>query len=445
MQQIWNLISKVVDFVKTDIWRISIKDLPRVKSFFIQQLRTIILAIRGFDEDKCLLRASSLTFYSLLSIVPVVAMAFGIAKGFGFERHLKKQLFEKLPGQEEILIQVVDFSEKLLENTKGGMIAGIGIVILLWSVIKLLGHIEGAFNEIWEIKKSRTPVRKFSDYIAIMLISPIFLVVSGSVTIFIKTQIMHITESISLLGTFSPLIMMGLKLVPYCLIGVLLTIVYMVMPNTKVRLRSGFIAGMMAGATYEVVQLVYINFQVGIAKYNAVYGSFAALPLFLIWLQLSWLIVLFGAEISFAIQNVETYEFEQECQGISHAFKKLLSLQIAQSLIKEFSKGEKPLTASQISNHLGIPIRLTRLILYELIDSGIVSDTSGDELKEPAYQPARDINLLSIKYVVDALEHRGTDSIPVKQSRELKTLSESLRSLGDTIKKSPANLLLKDI
>ena len=163
------------------------------------------------------------------------------------------------------------------------------------------------------------------------------------------------------------------------------------------------------------------------------------------WLQLSWLIMLFGAEISFAIQNVETYEFEQDCQRISTAFKKLLSLHIAQSLIKGFSKGEKPSTAAEISNQLEIPIRLVRQILYDLMDSGIISDTSSDESKEPAYQPALDINLLSIKYVLDALEHNGTDNIPVAQSRELKALSNALKVLGDTIEGSSANKLLKDV
>ncbi len=445
MIDIWTVLSKMVDFMKTDVWRISLKDLPRKKSFFVKQLRTVLLAIRGFDEDKCLLRASSLTFYSLLSIVPVVAMAFGIAKGFGFEKLLEKQLLEKIPGQEEILIQVVDFAQKLLENTKGGMIAGIGVVILLWSVLKLLGHIESSFNEIWDIRQSRTPARKFSDYLSIMLISPIFMVVSSSVTVFITTQITHVAERTSLLWMFSPFIMWALKMLPYCLVGFLLTIVYMLMPNTKVNLKSGFVAGMIAGVTYVVLQWGYINFQVGIAKYNAIYGSFAALPLFLIWLQLSWLIVLFGAEISFAVQNVDTYEFEQDCLGISPAFKKLMSLQIAYLSVRAFSKGENPLTASRISNMLEIPIRLVRQILYELVESGIISHTSGDESKEPAYQPALDIHMLSLKYIIEALEQRGTDNIPVVQSRELTALSDALKVFGDTVERSPANRLLKDI
>ena len=195
-----SLFSKGGDFFKIDIWRIRSKNLPMRKYFIIKQLRVILLAIRGFDEDKCLLRASSLTFYSLLSIVPVAAMAFGIAKGFGFEKVLEKQLFENFPAQQEIVTEVISFATSLLENTKGGMIAGVGLVLLLWSVIKVLTHIESSFNEIWKINEARTFLRKFSDYFSIMLISPIIMLLSGSVTVFITTQITVITEKIALLG-----------------------------------------------------------------------------------------------------------------------------------------------------------------------------------------------------------------------------------------------------
>jgi len=445
IKNIWNVLSRITEFITVDIWRIRLKDLPRKKSFLIKQLRTVLLAIRGFDEDKCQLRASSLTFYSLLSIVPVVAMAFGIAKGFGFERYLEEQLFEKLPGQEKILLQILEFSRRLLDNTKEGVILGVGIAILIWTVIKLLSHIESAFNDIWEIQKSRTAARKFTDYLSIMLISPFFVVISSSVTIFITTQIMHITERISLLGAFSPLILLALKLLPYCLIGVFFTIVYILMPNTKVSIRSGLIGGLIAGTTYVLLQWGYINFQVGIAKYNAIYGSFAALPLFLIWMQLSWLIVLFGAEISFAIQNVDTYEFEHDCLGISPGFKKLLSLQVSHQIIMAFSEGKNPLTAPQISNNLGIPIRLLHQILYELVDSRIISDTSNDESEDPAYLPARDINQLTVRYVIDALDQKGSDNIPVVQTRELEILSDTLKEFGNVVDNSPANKLLKDV
>ena len=437
--------SKMINFIKTDIWRIRIKSLPRKKSFFIKQLRILLLATRGFGQDKCPLQASALTFYSILSIVPVVAMAFGIAKGFGFQKLLEKLLFEKFPGQEEVMIQVVDFARSLLENTKGGMIAGIGIVFLFWTVIKLLSNIERSFNDIWEIKKPRTYGRKFGDYLSIILISPILVILSSSATVFITTQITLITEKVALLGMFSPVIFVMLKLIPYCLVWILFTFIYVLMPNTKVNFSSGFIAGVIAGTIFQVAQWAYIIFQVGVAKYNAIYGSFAALPLFLIWMQLSWLIVLFGAEISFAYQYTDTYEFEPDLRQISPAFKKLISLQIAHLVISTFSKGEMPLTASKISRVLEIPIRLVQQILDELVESGIFSNTEIKENKELSYQPARDINVITIKSIIEALEQRGVDNIPVAQTAELKSLSEVLQTFSYELERSPANRLLKDI
>jgi membrane protein len=439
------ILSRIINFIKTDIWRIRLKDHPRKKMFFIKQLRVVLLAFRGFYEDKCSLRASALTFYSLLSIVPVVALAFGIAKGFGADKSLEKQLLEKFHGQEEVLIQVTGFARSLLEETKGGMIAGIGVAILFFIVIKLLSNIEHSFNDIWGIKEPRSAARKITDYISIMLICPILIIMSSGITVFIVTQITLITEQFALLGFFSPLIFFSLKLIPYCILCGVFTFIYIFMPNTKVYLKSGLIAGVIAGTAYQAVQWGYIHSQIGVAHYNAIYGSFAALPLFLIWLQISWLIVLFGAEISFAIQNIDTYEFEPDCSRVSSSFKKLLSLQTAHLLIKNFSNGHKPLTATQISHTLEIPIRLIHQILYELAECGVAAETRTKEYKEFAYQPARTIDVLTIKYVIDALEQRGADNIPVAQTKELKTLSETLQTFNDTIEKSSANRLLKDL
>jgi len=319
MPDIRAIKSKFIAFFKTDIWRIRLRDLPRRKAFAIKQLRILFLTLHGFSYDKCPLRASALTFYSLLSIVPVAALAFGIAKGFGFAKRLETLLYEKLPGQEDVLTQVIAFANSLLENTKGGVIAGIGIAVLFWSLIKVLSHIESSFNAIWEIKKHRSIGRKISDYLSIALICPILVIMSSSVTVFITTQIKHITEKVALLGMFSPIIFFFLKLLPYGLIWILFTTIYIFMPNTRVNFSSGIIAGVFAGTLYQIVQWAYINFQVLVAKYNAIYGSFAALPLFLIWLQISWLIVLFGAEISFSYQNVHTHEFDPMARKITPA------------------------------------------------------------------------------------------------------------------------------
>jgi membrane protein len=444
-QDIRDLISKFFNFIKVDIWRIRLADLPFGKSFLIKQLRMIILAFRGYDEDRCLLRASSLTFYTLLSIVPVVAMFFGVAKGFGFERRLQEELFNRFPGQEEVLNQVISFSNSLLEQTQGGLIAGIGMLVLFWSVLKVLGHIEMALNDIWGIKESRSWGRKFSDYLSIMLISPILVLMSGSATVFIKTQVTQITQKVELLGVISPLIFFLLKFTPYVLIWALFTILYIIMPNTKVNFKAGLLGGVVAGTLYQIAQWAYISFQIGAAKYNAIYGSFAALPLFLMWLQISWWIVLFGAELSFANQNVHTYEYEPDCLKVSTGFKKLVALQIAHLLIKKFENGDRPLTDSQISAQLEMPIRLVHNILFELVESDLVSEIKTQADKEFAYQPARDINNLTIQYVLEALDQKGTDDIPVAKTEDYQALSDALQNFSEAMEKSSANKLLKDL
>jgi membrane protein len=445
MENIKVLLSKLIDFAKTEIWRIRLGDLPRSKGFLIKQLRILLLVLRGFDEDKCRLRASALTFYSLLSVIPVAAMAFGIAKGFGFARLLEKEILDKFSGQEEVVARIIDYAHTLLENTKGGVLAGIGVAILFWSVLKVLSHIESSFNEIWGIKENRSIGRKFTDYLSIMLVCPLLVIISSSATVFITTQVTAITQKVALLGTLSPLIFFILRILPYCLIWILFTFMYTFMPNTKVSFTSGLVGGIIAGTLFEVAQWAYISFQVGVARYNAIYGSFAVLPLFVLWLQLSWMIILFGAEICFAHQNVETYEFEPDGSRISPRFKKLLSLQISHLLVKNFSKGIKPVTARQISQTLEIPIRLVNEILHELVESRVFSDTLTGEYRELAYQPARDINGLTIQFVIEAMEEHGVDTIPVAQTEELKLLSDALSAFENTIQKSPKNRLLKDI
>ncbi|UCG35440.1 MAG: YihY family inner membrane protein [Candidatus Omnitrophota bacterium] len=440
-----NTSQKIVKFLTTDIWRIRLQTLSGIKSFLIKYLRMVLLALRGFAEDKCQLQASALTFYSLLSIVPVLAMAFGVAKGFGFENMLEKQLIDKMPGQEEVITQVIGFARTMLENTRGGLIAGIGIALLFWTVIKVLGTIENSFNDIWGVKKARSIARKFSDYLAIMVICPLLFIMASSVTVAISSQVTRIVQTISVLGPVSHLIMGALNFLPYVVIWIVFTFVYKIMPNTKVNFSSAAIAGIIAGTIYQFVQWVYITFQIGVSKFNAIYGSFAALPMFLIWLQLSWRIVLLGAEISFSHQNVETYEFEPDCLNISYSFKKLLTLRLMHLLVKDFSQAEMPPSDRQIAQILDMPIRLVRQILFELVNAGLVSELKLGGEKGVAYQPSHDTSLITIKHVIDALEQKGEDVIPIKSSPELDRIAQSLRYFSETIEKAPSNILLKEI
>ena len=309
----------------------------------------------------------------------------------------------------------------------------------------MLGNIENAFNGIWGVKKERSFSRKLSDYLSIMLICPFLLVVSSSATVVIASQVRLIVEKIALLGVLSPVIFALLRALPYCILWALFTFVYIFMPNTKVNFKSGLIGGIVAGTVYQIVQWAYITFQIGVTKYGAIYGSFAALPLFLVWLRLSWVIVLFGAEISFADQNVETYEFEPDCLKVSHAYKRLLGLWITQMCVKNFHEGKEPLSGASLSHELEVPIRLARDILFELTEAGILSEIKADDNKVLAYQPGRDINSLTIQNVLDTLDRRGINTLPVVEARELKKIADSLREFKNTLEKSPANAALKDI
>jgi membrane protein len=217
------------------------------------------------------------------------------------------------------------------------------------------------------------------------------------------------------------------------------------MPNTKVTIKAGLLAGIVAGTIFQVAQWAYISFQVGTARYNAIYGSFAALPLFLMWVQISWWVVLFGAELSFANQNVDTYEYEPDSNKVSSAFKMVLTLQIAHLLIKNFAGGQRPWTDSEISHHLRMPIRLVHSILYDLVKSKIIAETRTREDRKFGFQPARDINTLTIKFIVDAIDQTGANNIPVARTEEFEALSEALEKFREEMEASPSNRLLKDI
>jgi membrane protein len=370
---------------------------------------------------------------------------FGIAKGFGLQERVAAQILEKMKGQEEVANKVIAFSNSLLDKTSGGVIAGVGVIFLFWTIISLLSNIENSFNDIWGVVKPRTFGRKFSDYLVTMLVCPILLGVAGGATVFLSGQVQTLTEKFPMLKEFGPVFWVVMKLLPYLTNWISFTFIFIFMPNTKVRFLSGLIAGIVAGTLFQLVQWGYVNFQVQITTRYAIYGSFAALPLFLLWLQISWFIVLFGAEVSFAHQNVETYEFEPDCLSASRSFKILLSLFITQRLVHRFCEGEKPSEASGLSHELEIPVRLVRQLLYDLSEAGILSEVKKGEDKELAYQPATDVDKMTVKFIIDRLERRGTSSIPVLRSAEMDKLSDCLRQFDATIEKSPANVLLKNL
>lgn len=442
-------IKLFLKFVNHDIWRLRPSEIPKNKFFLIRQLRTIVLTIRGFFDDDCMLRASALTFFTLMSIVPVAALIFGIAKGFGYEQVLEHQLVDKFEGHEAILSKVMEFARNLLANTaheQGGWIAGFGITLLLWTVIKLLGNIESAFNGIWGIKKSRTFGRKMGDYLVFTGIAPLFLIIAGSITVVIQSFLAQFTET-SYSEYIGPFIFLILKLIPYLIIWFVFTFLYMFMPNTKVSFKAGIAAGITAGTIFQLVQGLYIAAQFGVAKYGAIYGSFAALPLFLIWLEMSWMIVLFGAELAYANQNVGTYDFEPDSKKASLALQRLVALYIVAGVCKRFDAGESPLTVEDISKNMEIPPSLTRRVLNDLEDCGILTRVEAyiNDEELSAFHPTLNLEKLTVQYIYDKLDSFGANDIPIKESDELKNIKENLKKLHCSIEKSKGNIILRDV
>ncbi len=417
---------------------------PR-RMFLVKQLRIFSLAVKGFTEDRVQIRASALTYYTMLSIVPIVAMAFAIAKGFGFEARLESIIKDSFSSQQEVASWILNFSAKYLENIKGGIIAGIGIVVLFWSIMRLLSNIELSFNDIWQIKKSRGMSRKMSDYISLVVIAPVLIIVSFGISLFLQEQENLSSTAFPLLEYVGPILSGILKILPFVFIWLVFMLLYIIMPNTKVKISSAIIGGIIAGTLFQVLNSTYINFQSQLTSYGAVYGSFAALPLFLIWLQLSWLIVLFGAEISFANQNVGHYEAESETLNVSNHMKRSVSLLIVHLIATSFKNGLPAMTAEEIADKLDLPVRLVRDILYELMEVGIASETVTQNVKENAYQPACDIKRLTTKYVSELLDKRGQDTIPTDNTKELGVMVKLIDDFNEAFENSPFNKLLVDI
>jgi membrane protein len=437
------LLTRIRKYINHEIWCVNLEEYSPIKSRLIRYLRIFLLAYRGFIEDRVNLRASALTYYTLMSIVPVLAMGFGIAKGFGMDKYLEGQLMESFEGQEEVFAQLIEFSNSLLQRTGGGIIAGIGVAVLFYSVLMVFSHIEYSFNDIWHIKESRSFTRKFSDYLSMMLVTPILIIASSGINVFISTQVTQLSDRMELINYLGPYLMFLLEFSPYLITWILFTLVYIVMPNTKVNIKSGIFAGIIAGTAFIVTQWIYIDFQVGVSRYNAIYGSFAALPLFLLWLQFSWLLVLFGAEISFSYQNQYLYEFETESESISHWSRKTISILIINRIIKQFIDGEFALTAQQLSKELKIPIRLVRSLVQDLSDCNILSKTYTNDPKTPAFQPATYIDKLTISYVIEKLEQHGS-SINIANP-QIEKIAEIHRSFLERAAQSPHNIAIKDL
>lgn len=419
--------------------------MPFYQHYAINLLKVIILAFRGFQRDECAVRSSALTYFSLLSLVPIIAVAFAIAKGFGLEQVLETEIKTKLASQQEVMNYVLTFSKQMLESTKGGLLAVISIGFLLYTVLKLFNHIENAVNTIWNIAKSRSFIRKFTDYLTIILIAPILIVLSGTSNVYIQTFLKAFSNSSGLYDIISPFVLFFIKLFPYLVIWLLFTLMYMIMPNKKIKVSHCIIAGLIAGTAYQLIQFYYINLQIGFSRYNTIYGSFAALPLFLIWVQLSWLVFLFGAEISSALDNIRLFGYMKDYNFLSLSKKRLLSILVLKKLVNRFGNGQKAPGIQELSNETKLPVLYIIHLTNELLKARLIVKVMDKNDTETAFQPAMDIYKITVSNVIERLDNIGYNKLLINEDEDYRKIKELTTGYYALLEKEYSGQLLKDL
>lgn len=398
-----NLISRCTDFFENGLWSKDDNELGNWSRKALRILKIVVMTIKEFIEQKATVRASALTYYTLLSLVPVLALAFAIAKGFGLESLLTSIIRNNL-NSTELADYVLSFATSALENTKGGIIAGVGVIMLLYSVFKLLNNIEAAFNVMWCVRSSRSMLRKVTDYVCIMIFTPILIITAISTNIVFRTSLKSYFN-----GDLSTVqdILIGFS--PYLMMWIFFTLLYLVMPNAKVKIGPAIISGIITGTAFQIVQWVYITFQVGANSAGAIYGSFAFLPLLLAWLQLTWTIVLAGCKIAFSIQNVSKYSMEHGVRIVSANLRRTYSLVIMYNTVRDF-EAQKRTPGISMANQMEISQPLFFHLVERLKEAGLLAELKTDNDKEErTFIPAMDTAQITPRLICQRLNALGDD------------------------------------
>lgn len=437
-------VQRFIRFVTNDMWYITEGEVFGLRRMGINALKSFYMAIKGFIADDLTGKASALTYSTVLSIVPLLAVLLGIAKGFGVQDIVYQALLDYFPSNREQLTHTFTFVDNYLGQVRSGVFLGFGLILLFYTVFNLLSTIERAFNDIWETPKSRSLKTKITSYFAMLFLLPIIITLSSGLTLAMSTIKNTFIKDYLLLA---PMAEMLLRLAPFVLIVLTFVAMFMGMPNVKVRFLPALLAGLLAGVAFQTFQVMYINGMVWISKYNAIYGSFAAFPLLLLWMQLTWIIVLFCTKLCYAIQNVDKFSFEKERTTVSRRYSDFLTLLVAGHIVQRFIDPlqQRPHTAESISNLCRIPIRLTSVIIRQLLDLGIIVEvTYSDDPKMGYYYPAIDPEKLSVGMLIKGLDGVGSENFKVDRSRfaEEWHLTMAMRSGFET---PSAEVLLKNL
>ena len=404
----------------------------------VRPLKLIIYTLEGLLAHGTMDMGAALTFYTVISIVPVLALVFAVVKGFGLVDSLIDNLYSLLPQMPEVVDYIVDFANKALARTQGGVVATVSLLTLFWAVIRVFESIEANFNKIWEVKSTRNLVRKYSDYITVVIIAPLLWIVATSISSYAR-QALGVDSSLWL--------QLGSKAASLVVVWLMFAFVYLVLPNTKVRLRSAVLAGIMAGSCFFAFQAIYVYLMRWMTSYSAIYGSFAALPLFLFWMQNSWSILLLGCELSFAIQNEKRFDEERQLPAMSPSDNRKLMVAITAFVARAFSRGEGAVPVVAIREGLALPTRITSKLVLRLVAAGVLNEVRCEaEAYDVAYAPARDVSTLRVCDVLMAIDSCADgsreDLCGAKMARRAESAVNAIKQYATT---SEDNRLILDI
>ena len=434
-------LNQIKTFLLEDIWRVTDDEVSKKKGMLYNAIKIATLSVKEFTERRVVNKASALTYSTLLAIIPILALLFAIARGFGFSNLLEDQFRNGLGGQAQTAETILSFIDSYLSHAKSGIFIGVGLIMLFYTVLLLTHNMERTFNSIWQVKKPHSLYRKMTDYVSMMLLLPLLIMLSSGISIFMSTFLKTMEEFFLL----APVIKFLVRLTPFVLTWGMFTALYIFMPNTKVKLKFAIVPGILAGSAFQAFQYLYIGSQIWVSRYNAIYGSFAAIPMFLLWTQISWSICLYGAQLCYVAQNLRNFSFSKETENISRRYHDFLCILIMSLICKRFQTEESPYTAESLSDEHKIPIRLTTTILYELQDLHMIYETPVEgEDEEMAYLPSVDINQMNVAMLLSRLDKEGSEAFKIDRSQYTNTW-DALAKARESYYKETSSILLKDL
>lgn len=423
--------SDIIQFVRYDMWRMTATDFDsRAKRLGYSIIRTIVLVARGFTSKNLNDTAKSLTYSLIFAIVPILAMIVAVAKGFGVVDVIQAQLNKSFLGETNMVPTIMEMVERYLDTAQGGVFIGVGLLILLWAVYSFFQSVETVFNRIWNVKKSRSILRQVTTYIAIVVMIPVLIVCSAGINIFVHSTVESTIHIESLHHIFQT---SGAQFLQFVMCWLLFTIMYIAIPNTKVKFMSALIPGVIMGTLFQLLQMLSVYLIAMLSRTSIVYGAFATIPILMTWLQYTSLLILIGAEMSYAIQNNEEFEYEQDLNRMSRRYKDFIMLYLLAVIIKRFEDDEEPLSAHELAIRDHLPIRVVNQLLGRMVETGILREVYTEENNEERrYQPALDTHKISVGMVTGRIDAQGSEQFLQTPSKQMQTFWKRYIKLKDS-------------